>query len=59
MRATNGMGYALGQLTLAEGLETEAKEVLLRSLGCDPVRGCIFACSVSAEMLLPYLATHA
>lgn len=53
------MGYALGQLTLAEGLETEAKEVLLRSLGCDPVRGCIFACSVSAEMLLPYLATHA
>lgn len=59
MRAANGIGHARGQLALAEGLETEAQEALLPSLGCDPVRGCIFARSVSAEMLLPYLAAHA
>lgn len=33
------LGHALGLAVLAEGVETEAQEAVLRSLGCDEVQG--------------------
>jgi diguanylate cyclase (GGDEF)-like protein/PAS domain S-box-containing protein len=38
-RAIIGLGHGLGMTVLAEGVETEAQEALLRAQGCDQVQG--------------------
>jgi len=38
-RAIIGLGHGLGMTVVAEGVETEAQEALLRAQGCDQVQG--------------------
>ncbi|MFH6785177.1 MULTISPECIES: bifunctional diguanylate cyclase/phosphodiesterase [Methylobacterium] len=42
VRATVGLGRALGMIVLAEGVETEAQARLLRAIGCDELQGYLF-----------------
>ncbi|TNC07824.1 EAL domain-containing protein [Methylobacterium terricola] len=42
VRATVGLGKALGMIVLAEGVETEAQAALLRAVGCDELQGYLF-----------------
>ncbi|WP_245442568.1 bifunctional diguanylate cyclase/phosphodiesterase [Methylobacterium terrae] len=42
VRATVGLGKALGMIVLAEGVETEAQAALLRAFGCDELQGYLF-----------------
>ncbi|MET7244246.1 EAL domain-containing protein [Methylobacterium sp. EM32] len=50
VRATVGLGKALGMIVLAEGVETEAQAAILREAGCDELQGFLFGrpCPVGA-----------
>ncbi|AWN55788.1 GGDEF-domain containing protein [Methylobacterium sp. 17Sr1-1] len=50
VRATVGLGKALGMIVLAEGVETEAQAAILREAGCDELQGYLFGrpCPVGA-----------
>ena len=45
------LGQALGLKVVAEGVETEAQNQILRSLGCDELQGYLFAKPMSAKAL--------
>src|SRR5207237_7014928 len=42
------MSHALGKSVIAEGVETESQEALLRKLGCDEAQGFLYAHALSA-----------
>ncbi len=42
VRATVGLGRALGMIVLAEGVETEEQAAILRAAGCDELQGYLF-----------------
>jgi diguanylate cyclase (GGDEF)-like protein len=46
------LAKALGLKVVAEGVETEAQQQILRSLGCDELQGYLFAKPMSAQALL-------
>jgi diguanylate cyclase (GGDEF)-like protein len=45
------LAQALGLKVVAEGVETEAQQKILRSLGCDELQGYLFAKPMSAKSL--------
>jgi EAL domain-containing protein (putative c-di-GMP-specific phosphodiesterase class I) len=45
------LAQALGLKVVAEGVETEAQNQILRSLGCDELQGYLFAKPMSAKAL--------
>jgi len=53
--ATVAMAHALGMLTVAEGVETEAERDRVRDLGCDIGQGYLLARPLPAEDVLPTL----
>jgi diguanylate cyclase (GGDEF)-like protein/PAS domain S-box-containing protein len=50
--AVVAVGHALGLEVLAEGVETEAQELLMREMGCDLGQGYLFQRPVPAAALL-------
>ncbi len=55
VRAVVGLGQALGLVTVAEGVETEAQLEVLKELGCDWAQGCYFARPGPAEAVTAML----
>jgi EAL domain-containing protein (putative c-di-GMP-specific phosphodiesterase class I) len=53
--ATVAMAHALGMLTVAEGVETQAEETLVRNLGCDIVQGFHISVPIEEEAVLAQL----
>ena len=49
------MGHELGFSVLAEGVETQAQEAVLREIGCDCVQGFLYARPQPADELVPWL----
>jgi diguanylate cyclase (GGDEF)-like protein len=49
------MGHALGLKVVAEGVETEAHQALLREQGCDEMQGYLFSRPMPAERFTAYL----
>jgi diguanylate cyclase (GGDEF)-like protein len=45
------LGHALGLKVVAEGVETEAQNQILRRMGCDELQGYLFARPMSAQAL--------
>ncbi len=52
MRATIGLGHALGLRVVAEGVETVEVADLLRSAGCDAGQGFLFGPAMAVERVL-------
>jgi diguanylate cyclase (GGDEF)-like protein len=50
------MGHALGLKVVAEGVETDPQQVLLRKQGCDEMQGYLFSRPIPAERFQEYLA---
>ncbi len=50
-----GLGKALGQTVIAEGIETEAQLGVLRELGCEEGQGFLFCRPLPADDLVSYL----
>jgi EAL domain-containing protein (putative c-di-GMP-specific phosphodiesterase class I) len=50
------MGHALGLKVVAEGVETDAHQVLLRKQGCDEMQGYLFSRPAPADRFAEYLA---
>ena len=53
------MGHALGLKVVAEGVETEAHQALLRKQGCDEMQGYLFSRPMPAARFEAYLADEA
>lgn len=51
------MGHALGLKVVAEGVETESHQALLRAQGCDEMQGYLFSRPVPAEQFEELLPT--
>ncbi len=49
------LGHALGLKVVAEGVETEAHQTLLRRQGCDEMQGYLFSRPLPAERMGQYL----
>ena len=52
------MGHALGLKVVAEGVETEAHEELLREQRCDEMQGYLFSRPMPAERFAAYLCAE-
>ena len=52
VRATVRLGQALGLRVVAEGIETEAVEALLREAGCDAGQGFRYGAAMPVEAVL-------
>jgi diguanylate cyclase (GGDEF)-like protein len=50
------MGHALGLKVVAEGVETDGQQSLLRKQGCDEMQGYLFSRPIPAERFQEYLA---
>jgi diguanylate cyclase (GGDEF)-like protein/PAS domain S-box-containing protein len=59
VQAIIGLARSLGLDVLAEGIETEAQAVLLRSMFCDAGQGYLYARPMSAEDCAAYLRAQA
>ena len=53
------MGHALGLTVVAEGVETDAHQALLRKQGCDEMQGYLFSRPMAADKVLEYLRQSA
>ena len=53
------MGHALGLKVVAEGVETEAHQALLRKQGCDEMQGYLFSRPMPAARFEEYLVLEA
>ena len=56
--ATINMVKELGLTVLAEGVENEAQEALLRSYGCDEVQGYYYSYPLTTEQMTELLLKH-
>jgi diguanylate cyclase (GGDEF)-like protein/PAS domain S-box-containing protein len=56
--ATINMVKELGLTALAEGVENEAQEALLKSYGCDEVQGYYYSYPLTAEQMTKLLLKH-
>ena len=52
------LAQALGRKVVAEGVETEAQQRILRQLGCDELQGYLFARPMSARSLALWAMTN-
>lgn len=50
-----GLGHSLGMSIVAEGVETQAEEAILRELGCDLGQGWLYSKAVRAELAFAVL----
>jgi diguanylate cyclase (GGDEF)-like protein len=50
------MGHALGLKVVAEGVETDPHQALLRKQGCDEMQGYLFSRPIPADRFAEYLA---
>jgi EAL domain-containing protein (putative c-di-GMP-specific phosphodiesterase class I) len=53
------MSHALGKSVIAEGVETEHQEAILRRLGCDEVQGFLYSPALAPEEFAALLRSHA
>ena len=53
------MGHALGLTVVAEGVETDAHQALLRKQGCDEMQGYLFSRPLAASRCGEYLRESA
>lgn len=51
LRAATGMAKALGQRTIAEGIETQAQFEAIKTLGCDELQGFLFAPPLEPDII--------
>ncbi|MGE0224406.1 MAG: EAL domain-containing protein [Acetobacteraceae bacterium] len=58
VRATISMARELGLTVVAEGIETERIEAMLREAGCDVGQGWLFARAMDEESLHRWLSEH-
>jgi len=56
--ATINMVKELGLTALAEGVENEAQEALLKSYGCDEVQGYYYSYPLSADEMTEVILKH-
>jgi EAL domain-containing protein (putative c-di-GMP-specific phosphodiesterase class I) len=59
VRSTIDLGHNLGLKVVAEGVEDEATEALLREYGCDFIQGFHIARPAAAGLLGPWLRARA
>lgn len=52
------LAQALGMKVVAEGVETEGQQAILRGLGCDELQGYLFAKPMPAEALTVWAMRH-
>jgi EAL domain-containing protein (putative c-di-GMP-specific phosphodiesterase class I) len=52
------MSHALGKIVIAEGVETEEQEGILRRLGCDEVQGFLHAPALPADEFAKLVRTR-
>jgi diguanylate cyclase (GGDEF)-like protein len=58
VRSTIDLSHTLGAITVAEGVETQDIEDLLKELGCDYVQGYFVAKAMPLDEFAPWLANH-
>jgi EAL domain-containing protein (putative c-di-GMP-specific phosphodiesterase class I) len=59
VRSTIDLGHNLGLKVVAEGVEDEQTEALLREFGCDSIQGFHIARPAAAGLLGPWLRARA
>jgi EAL domain-containing protein (putative c-di-GMP-specific phosphodiesterase class I)/ActR/RegA family two-component response regulator len=52
------LGIRLGQVVVAEGVETETEEQLVRELGCHLAQGYFYARPMNVDELIAWTSTH-
>ena len=58
VHSTIDLGHNMGLEVVAEGVETEASQSVLRELGCDIVQGYLLAKPISAEEFSQWVGAH-
>jgi diguanylate cyclase (GGDEF)-like protein/PAS domain S-box-containing protein len=58
VRAVVGLGQALGLTIVAEGIENEHQEAILRALGCDEAQGYFYSAALSDLAFVKFAAAR-
>lgn len=58
VRSVVQMGHALGMEVVAEGVETQSEEAVMRTLGCDQMQGYLFSRPLAPAAFIAFVTTY-